>query len=323
MTQQISVLILIAFFFLTGCSQALLADSSMVGTITPTLPASSPTATMVLPVTHTIVPTELANEPTVAPTETAVPTTTSTPQPTETAVPTETMIPMPTTACRSAAPTSPHVVISPGPWTRPPASTTVVGHGPTDADKKFIHLSFDVEGDGRILGSLLNVLDKHQVKTTLFIVGSWAEQNSTWVIEAAARGHEFANHSYSHTYLRQLSPEQIQAELQQTEAIVMGLTGQSTQPWLRPPYGGYSEETVQAAYEAGWTTVMWSGSGMDTISGADETTICNALIEYTEPGAILLLHTSHPGVVMAVDRFITEVHAQGYTIVPLSVMVGN
>jgi peptidoglycan/xylan/chitin deacetylase (PgdA/CDA1 family) len=318
MTNFTAAIILIALCILTGCSQPLMADSS------------DPTA---LPTTMVTETPRLTNTPipTLAPTQTAVPTATTsptwTPQPTETAVltmtPTATMTPTRVSACRPAAPTSPHVAISLGPWPRPPASANVLGHGPYAADKKFIHLSFDVEGDGRILGSLLNVLDKHQVKTTLFIVGSWAEQNSYWVTEATARGHEFASHSYSHTHLRQLTPDQIQAELQKTEEIVMHLTGQTTKPWLRPPYGGYSEETVQAAYEAGWTTVTWSGTGADTIPDADEITICNALVQYAEPGAILLLHTSHPEVVTAVDRFITEMHAQGYTIVPLSIMMGN
>lgn len=172
------------------------------------------------------------------------------------------------------------------------------------------------------MGSLLNVLDKHQVKTTFFMVGSWAAANNYWVTEAAARGHEFANHTYSHSHLRQLTAERIQAELEQTEAIVRDLTGQTTKPWLRPPYGGYSEATVQAAFEAGWTTVIWSGTGLDTQPGADEDVICEALVQYAEPGAILLLHTSNPAVVTAVDRFITEIHGRGYTVVPLSMMIG-
>lgn len=154
-------------------------------------------------------------------------------------------------------------------------------------------------------------------------MGSWAEANGHWVTEAAARGHEFGNHSYSHTHFRKLSSAQIQAELQQTETIVMSLTGQSTKPWMRPPYGGYSDETVQASYEAGWTTVMWSSGGADTAPGADGTSICNALVQDAYPGAILLLHTSHGGVVTAVDRFITEMYAQGYTFVSLSVMLSG
>jgi peptidoglycan/xylan/chitin deacetylase (PgdA/CDA1 family) len=123
--------------------------------------------------------------------------------------------------------------------------------------------------------------------------------------------------------MRQLTSAQMQAELQQTENIVMTHTGKTTKPWFRPPYGGYSTETVQTAYETGWTTVMWSGSGLDTSPDADEISICNALVQYAEPGAILLLHTSNPAVVTAVDRFITEMNARGYTIVPLSILLGG
>ncbi len=157
----------------------------------------------------------------------------------------------------------------------------------------------------------------------MFIVGSWAEANPSWVSEIARRGHEFGNHTYSHTHLRQLTTEQIQMELQQTETIMMNLSGQSTKPWLRPPYGGYSEDTVQAVHAVGWTTVIWSGHGLDTSADADERIICNTLVQYAEPGAILLLHTSNPAVVTAVDRFITEMHNQGYTFVPLSLLLAG
>lgn len=44
---------------------------------------------------------------------------------------------------------------------------------------------------------------------------------------------------------------------------------------MRPPYGAYDETTVQAAYEAGWTTIMWTGTGNDTQPEADEISICN------------------------------------------------
>lgn len=297
---------------------ALPATNTPVATPAPILRiVSAPTAvsTTQPDITPTPLPTATA---TAAFTATAVPT--HTPRPTHT--PTPTVTPTASGACGPAAISS-QTAIPPGPWVRPAASNAVIGYGPRDPGRKFIHLSFDVEGDPLNLNALLNVLDKHGVKTTMFVIGSWAVAHEEWIIKIARHGHELGNHSYSHSDLRQFTAEQIQAELRLTENIVMSLTGQSTQPWLRPPYGGYSESTVQAAYEAGWTTVMWSGSGADTNPNASEETICNALMQYAEPGAILLLHTSKSFTVTAVDRFITEMHRRGYTFVPLSVLMAG
>lgn len=300
-------------------------------TVSPPIPTTLSTATAVIP--KPLATSNLSATATWPPPPTiAMPATpTATPQPTATATatvaPSPTAPPFPTPAatmaCRQAAPTTPNLAVPAGPWPRPPAHNSVIGRGPGDPGTKLIHLSFDVEGDPSVLNALLNVLDRHQVKTTMFVVGSWAEQNSYWIAEIKARGHEFGNHTYSHADLQPLAAEEVQEELQKTEAVVERLTGQSTKPWMRPPYGRYSQTAVQAAYEAGWTTVLWTSSGVDTDPDANETTICNALVQYATPGSILLMHTSNPAAVSAVDRFITEMNARGYTFVPLSVLVNG
>jgi hypothetical protein len=177
--------------------------------------------------------------------------------------------PTATSACGPAANTFNPVV---APWSRPPAANLPLFRG--NANQRLIALTFDVEGTPSILNDLLAVLDRHGVKTTMFIVGSWAEQYPDSVVEIAQRGHELGNHTYSHSNSRELSAGQLQAELQRTEEIIMGLTGQTTRPWMRPPYGLYSSENVQAAYEAGWTTVIWTASGEDTLPEATEASVC-------------------------------------------------
>jgi peptidoglycan/xylan/chitin deacetylase (PgdA/CDA1 family) len=197
----------------------------------------------------------------------------------------------------------------------------VIGRGRTGDN--LIALTLDAEGTGAIIHDLLDVLDKHGVKVTFFLLGDWAEANGLWVAEIAQRGHEFGNHGYSHTNMLQLTAVEIQAELQRTEEIVQALTGQTTKPWMRPPYGAYNEASVQTTYEAGWTTIMWSGTGVDTAAEATEISICKNLVQYAGPGAILLIHPTRPDVIVAVDRFLTEMIARGYSFVPLSVLLAN
>ncbi len=188
---------------------------------------------------------------------------------------------------------------------------------------KLLHLGFDVEGDASYIGDLLNVLDRRQVKATMFVLGSWAEMYPDWVQEMARRGHEMASHGYTHQDMAKMTAEQVTSELLRTEAVVFNLTGQPVKPWLRPPYGSYTRETLVAAREAGYVTIIWTGSGEDWRPGMDADKICAAMRQFIVPGAILFAHTGRANIVEAIDRFIAEAQLQGYTLLPLSVLLAE
>ncbi len=188
---------------------------------------------------------------------------------------------------------------------------------------KLIHLGFDVEGSAEVMGPLLDVLDRRQVKATMFILGSWGHVYPEWVTEMGARGHEFANHSWSHRNMAEMDAETVKKELAQTEQLVRNLTGKSTLPFVRPPFGSRSEISVQAAYEVGYSTVIWTGSTEDWREGANAESMCRTLLETSFPGGILYSHTWHPEMPETIDRYIGELQAQGYTFVPLSVILSG
>ncbi len=202
-----------------------------------------------------------------------------------------------------------------------PASPNLIYNG---GGGNLIHLGFDVEGSPAYLGELLDVLDRRGVKTTMYILGSWAENYPNWVQTFAQRGHELGNHAYSHANMNDLTPQQIKDELNQTEQIIRNLTGQSSKPYFRPPYGSRSDASVQAAYEAGWSTIIWSGSSEDW--RGDETNanlMCQTMRQGAFPGSILYTHTYRADMPEAVDRFIGEMQSRGYIFVPVSVILAG
>lgn len=297
---------------LVGCAQ----------TTELTVPTLAPT--MALPVLAALTPT-------------AVPTSTATPTVMPTAVPpaavpspnpspaTATPIPPPASPdlCRDAAALTavqPTWIVRPGPWPRPAAAPGLIGQA-NGHELNLLHLGFDVEGDPSFVGDLLAALDRRQVQTTFFVLGSWADTYPEWVQEFARRGHELATHGYSHAAMNDLTAAQIAWELRSTEASIIDLTGQTTKPWLRPPFGLYSDASLQAAYAAGYTTVIWSGSANDWQPGMDADKMCATLRYYARPGAILYAHTNRAEIVTAVDRFIAEMQYAGYTFVPLSLLL--
>ena len=82
-----------------------------------------------------------------------------------------------------------------------------------------------------LVPEVLNVLANVGMKITFFVVGQDAvlEENANairWIGEA---GHELGNHSFKHEpWLHLYTPQQIEAEIEQTETAIQQLTGQQT-----------------------------------------------------------------------------------------------
>lgn len=306
----------IVLLLLSGCRSpaAFVLPTLMPVAVLPT------TAPAILPATRDLQTAVIANI-------TAVPS--ATPFPLLDVAPSEDMVttlPAETAyGCREMAALTavhPSQIVRPGPWPRPAAAPGLLGQAANDG-LRLIHLGFDVEGDPYVIADLLAALDRHQVRTTFFVLGSWADTYPEWVQEFSRRGHELATHGYSHADMTTLSADQIAAELNRTERTIVDLTGQTTKPWLRPPYGSSAVGSIAAAYEAGYTTVIWTGSANDWRQGMDADKMCASLRYYALPGAILYAHTNKANIVTAVDRFIPEMQDRGYTFVPLSVLMAD
>lgn len=244
------------------------------------------------------------SEPTMTPTPTATlaPTNTPTPQPT----PTDTPTPIPTDTP------------APDPATgRPPASPDIVYVGqPTAPDgSPQVNLSFDVEGNPDLLYQMLDILDEYGVRTTFFMQGEWVQQYPEATQEIARRGHELGNHSWTHQDFKPMTAEEVTKELEDTEALVLELTGQTTKPYFRPPFGSRSEISVPTAFDLGWTTIIWTYGSEDWREGATADTIFDAVFGYAAPGALYYMHTSRQINVDALPRLLRAFQDAGYKLV--------
>ncbi len=243
-------------------------------------------------------PTAIAqmNTPTSEPTATATATATLAPTETPTPAPTDTPTPVPT---ETPTPT-------PEPATgRPPASPDIVYIGQPYAPdgSPQVNLSFDVEGDPDLLYQMLDTLDEYGVRTTFFMQGEWVQQYPEATQEIARRGHELGNHSWTHKDFKPMTAEEVTKELEDTEALVLELTGQTTKPHFRPPFGSRSEVSVPTAYELG---------------GATADTIFEAVFGNATPGALYYMHTSRQIDVDALPRLLQAFQEGGYKLVTAS-----
>ena len=67
---------------------------------------------------------------------------------------------------------------------------------------------------------LLNLLSKHKVKATYFVLGKVIEEFPELVKEVKNEGHELACHTYSHPFLYQIDKEEFKADIKKCKQLI-------------------------------------------------------------------------------------------------------
>ncbi len=181
---------------------------------------------------------------------------------------------------------------------------------------KVLSISFDASWGADKTIAILDILDKYNVKTTFFLVGSWVDKYPDMLREIVARGHEIGNHSDSHPHMSQLTEDSIRKELRMMSDKVEKLTG--VRPTLfRPPYGDYNNRVISVARAEGYEAVQWS---IDSLDWKDRGTadIIKQCTYRVEPGDIVLFHNDSNDIVNALPTVIEHYQQLGYTIIPVS-----
>ena len=201
----------------------------------------------------------------------------------------------------------------------PPPCGQEVFFGPSDRPR--IALTFDDGPSAELTPWILSTLRRHDVKATFFVLGQRAEKLPDVLQQIDEAGHEIGNHGWTHTSLRSLFPEQIEQEVDDTNAVVEAATGK--QPALfRPPFGRYPPSAVPLVAERGMSFVLWNADSRDWDHNADTDAIVERVLDEARPGAIILLHDSQDATARALDRILTGLSDKGLEIVPVSELTG-
>ena len=71
----------------------------------------------------------------------------------------------------------------------------------------------------------------------------------------------------------------------------MRLTGKSTKPYFRPPFGGRDKRVLSVAGQEGYTSVFWSLDSLDAFKkGITSEQIEKRVLDRVQGGDIVLLH---------------------------------
>lgn len=175
---------------------------------------------------------------------------------------------------------------------------------------------------------LLEVLAKHDVQATFFMIGRFVRERPDIARAVAAAGHTIGNHTFTHPRLIFKSAAQTHIELLNCRAALSDAVGEHSN-LFRPPFGGRRPATLRVARELGMETVMWNVTGYDwkaPRASVIETKVAQQV--HAGGGDVILLHDGyHRGMgadraqtVIATDNLIRRYKDQEYKFVTVDEM---
>lgn len=192
-----------------------------------------------------------------------------------------------------------------------------------DKEDKIAALTFDVNwAENDYIYSILDTLDKYNVKGTFFIIGGWvnySDENVEKLKKINERGHELGNHSYMHPSFSKIGEDKIKEELKKTDDIIEKYTGKK--PTLfRFPSGDFNNQSYRTVTSLGYKPIQWNVDSIDwKEDGVD--------IEYSrimkkiKPGSILLFHNNAKYTPENLDKLLNDLSKDGYKFVTVSELI--
>ncbi|PUA97545.1 MULTISPECIES: polysaccharide deacetylase family protein [unclassified Acidovorax] len=192
--------------------------------------------------------------------------------------------------------------------------------------KKPLYLTFDT-GHMEVAPLVAQVLKRQQVQVTFFAAnertkegdGSLGDHWAPWWRARAAEGHEFASHTWNHTYWRadagtvqhpafrvrpsagvregqsfEMSASEYCEEITRASDRLKAITGKTPLPLFRAPGGRTSAQLISSARKCGYAHVGWSPAGFlgDELPSetASNAMLLNKALRDVRSGDILLAH---------------------------------
>ncbi|KAJ3242562.1 chitin deacetylase [Chytriomyces hyalinus] len=109
---------------------------------------------------------------------------------------------------------------------------------------------------------LLDYFDQIKMQATFWVVGESVVKHPDLLLRAYRSGHQIGIHSWLHPRLRELSDDDIIAELVYSARAVYAVIGVYPK-YFRPPYGNADDRVRSVAALVGMTSVTWSKDSQD------------------------------------------------------------
>ena len=141
--------------------------------------------------------------------------------------------------------------------------------------------------------AMLDLLDRFQARATFFVIGKRAEEYPHLLTEILARGHEIANHTYSHPsgMFWAAGPGRIAAEIDLCADLLRAAPDRPAR-FFRAPVGLKNVFVHPELDRRRLVLIGWSVRGLDTVR-RDPAKVAARIASAARPGAIVVLHEGH------------------------------
>ena len=208
---------------------------------------------------------------------------------------------------------------------RPPFGKNMVR---LNTDQRVVALTYDDGPNPPYTERLLDILAKHNVKATFFLIGNRIERHPETAHRIIAEGHQVGNHTYSHPLLGFLPPRYVQRQIERTDALLrqFGIHGKTVfrapllTRFLPVAYVLAKQDRIHISCNV-WSW-DWTTQNPDKIAE----TVVKKTLSSTGAGSIIVLHdgkaenarADRSGTVEATDQIITALKQNGYQFVRVS-----
>ncbi len=188
--------------------------------------------------------------------------------------------------------------------------------GNIDPDKPMVALTYDDGPSASATPRILASLQENGARATFFMVGKQAERNMGIVKQMVEQGCEVANHTYDHTLMTKVPPEELASQLARTNQVVSDASGIS--PVLMRPCGGArSDVGMNVVGAISMPAVLWSIDTLDWKTRDAQSTI-SAVLDNVKDGDIILMHDLYDATAEASQTIIPELVSRGFQLVTVS-----
>jgi peptidoglycan/xylan/chitin deacetylase (PgdA/CDA1 family) len=192
-----------------------------------------------------------------------------------------------------------------------------------DSSRREIALTFDDGPHLRDTPQVLNMLTKHEVHATFFLVGQYVEQYPHLVKQIRQSGHQIGIHCYRHLPFPLENASALKGQLNRTRIAIANACGISPETIrdVRPPYGLFTAHTLSCLTAWGYQLIIWSSIPQHWIQPTSWS--IKQVLDEVIPGSVIVLHDGHGHgrkVAQIVDVIVPYLKSMGFEFVTIEQM---